>query len=591
MRHKVAVVTVFVLFLFFVPGRAGDDPVMTALREEMARSMQRLQLENLEKPYFIAYRVDDVTGSSASASFGSLLGSAASRSRFLTVEVRVGDYAFDNTNFMSFGFGDTGVARMFGGMVTLPLEDDEKEMRRQIWLATDGAYKKALEDLSKKRAALQNKTRTEEIPDFSHTTPANTTDVSPAAELNRADAEKLVRELSALFRAMPDVFRSEVSLAVQNMNSRYLNSEGAMFVRTVPLISLTARAETQAPDGMPLADGFALYGRSMSELPAKEDVAARIRAMGGNLSQLRNASPLEQYNGPVLFEGQAAAELFSQVFVPALLGRPRTVTAEPQFDQFMAQSSSPLLDKVGSRVLPTFLSVADNPGATIFGDMKLFGGRKVDDDGVPTHEVRLVEKGILKTLLVTRRPVRGILQSSGSRRGSGPGASNLFVSAEGTLSEADLKAELIKLVQQRSASYGILVRRMTNPMLAGDLFDSLASMMAIPGREPAGLRTILLAYKVFPDGREELVRNAELSGITVATFKEIVAASRTQSVSSAPPGMRNISAFSFDIGEAESIAHPVSLVVPSLLFEDLSLKKPSGEFSKPPIAKHPFFEK
>ena len=591
MRRKFTILAVFGALVFLTPGRASDDPVLTALRDEMARSTQRLQLENLEKPYFISYRVDDISGSAASASFGSLLSSATSRTRFLTVEVRVGDYAFDNTNFFSFGFGDTGVARMFGGTIQLPLEDDEKELRRQIWLATDGAYKKALEDLSKKRAALQHKTRTEEIPDFARATPANSTDTFPVLELGLADAEKLVRELSALFRAMPDVFRSEVSFSAQNITSRYLNSEGATFGRSAPLVSLAARAETQASDGMSLADGFAFYGRSLADLPSKDNVAGRIRAMGADLAGLRKASLLEQYNGPVLFEGQAAAELFGQVFVTALLARPRMVAAEPQYEQFMSQASNPLMDKLGSRVLPAFLSIVDNPTASTFGDAKLLGGRKVDDEGIPTREIHLIDKGILKTLLVTRRPVRGVLQSTGSRRGSGPAPSNLFVSAESSLSDAELKSELLNLVQLRGAPYGVLVRRLVNPMLAGNIFESLSSMFAMPGREPAGLRTILLAYKVFPDGREELVRNVELSGMTVATFKEIVAASKTQTVSTAPLSLRNLSAFSFDIGEAQSMTSPVSLIIPSLLFEDLTLKKPSGEFSKPPIAKHPFFDK
>ena len=144
----------------FAALHAQDDVVMKAMRDEMARSMKELTIENLEKPYFIAYRVVDTESAGVAASFGALNRSSSSRGRRLIVEVRVGDYKLDNSHFFFVNISGGSVQMMTGG-ASLPVEDDYKEIRRQLWLATDQAYKKAAEDLSKKRAALQHRSRLE----------------------------------------------------------------------------------------------------------------------------------------------------------------------------------------------------------------------------------------------------------------------------------------------------------------------------------------------------------------------------------------------------------------------------------------------
>ena len=203
-------IAVALLIATALGGRAqAENPVlMRALEDELERSMQTLRLEELERPYFIAYRVTEGKNQEASATFGSLLTSGRNHSRTLQVEVRVGDYSLDNTHFQSFSYGRSGVVWMYGGRVPLPLEDDYGELRRQIWLATDGVYKKALEDLAKKKAVLQNKTRTEIIDDFSREDPATVEDWGEAVEVEQAWMEDLVKRLSALFREAPAVIEA-----------------------------------------------------------------------------------------------------------------------------------------------------------------------------------------------------------------------------------------------------------------------------------------------------------------------------------------------------------------------------------------------
>ena len=320
---------------------------MKAMRDEMRRSMSEMRLEKLEKPYFIGYRVDESTTTTSSASFGSLLSSNRHRSRTIHVEVRVGSHELDNTNFLTFP-SFSSIGRVFGGRASLPLEDDYQELRRQIWLTTDAAYKSALETLSQKRAALQNKTRAEETPDFSHEEPATLDADAALVEVESAAAEEMVRSLSALFREMPDVFTSEVRFHARTERTRFVNSEGSSFTRVQHSAGVTAEASTQAEDGLPLHDFVAAYASRTEDLPGRKQMEAAIREMGARLSRLRTAPLLERYNGPVLFEGQAAAELFAQAFAPGLLAVRKPVVGDPRMARFMAQAGGQSLeDKIG----------------------------------------------------------------------------------------------------------------------------------------------------------------------------------------------------------------------------------------------------
>jgi len=546
-----------------LPLLAQDDIVVRAMRDEMDRSMKQLQLENLEKPYYISYRVIDSDSTSVSASFGALNNSSHSRSRTFTVEVRVGDYKLDSTNFFSFSISNFGMVSMLNGTTTLPLEDDYKELRRQMWLATDAAYKKAVENLSKKRAALQNKVDTDHIPDFTRENPAQNTVDAPVIHADSAQWEAQARSLSGLFRQMPEIYTSGVSFSAANSYIRYLNSEGTSYTRREPRVTFSAHAATQAHDGAPLEDSIWLYSRSVAELPSSDELASRVRTLGQHLKDLRAASASENYNGPVLVEGDAAAQLFRQVFVPNLIGTRRPLMDNPLGGQLTNQAENAFIDKIDARVLPEFLSVTDNPTLAEYNKIPLAGWCTVDEDGVPTRETRLVEKGILKTLLTTRDPIRGIGHSTGSRHAGQAAPSNLFVTAENGLSQADLHTKFMDLVKQRNKAYGIVVRLMRT------------------GQHP------VLAWKVYPDGREELIRGMQFSGLNAATFKEIVAASKDQNILTVDfrpqPGLGM-----FTIAD-ESYA-PVTLAVPSLLFDDVTVRKVRGEMSKPPLTSNPYFD-
>ena len=565
---------------------ARDDVLMRAMRDELARSMQQLRLDTLPGPYFIAYRVDESHALSVAATRGGLVRSDERAHRRLTVELRVGDYAFDNSNFFgasgggAFAFGLRG----FRGESELPLDDNYREVRRQLWLATDGAYKRAVQQLTQKRAAVLGQAHVDSLPDFTRESVVAIIDTATARPWSRAAAESLARDLSAVLRNAPDIYASGVECSAAVQVTRYVNSEGTTFTRSAPTVTVQAQAETQASDGAPLADAFVLYGGTPNDLPAPTALADSVRELGARLGRLRTATPGDDYSGPILFEGQAAVEVFNQVFAPTLIGTRRPLSDNPMFDALMARAEDPTRVQVGGRALPRFLSATDNPTVTSFGGFFL-GGYRVDDDGVAARETRVVDHGVLKTLLTMRVPVRGILHSSGNRLGNGPVVTNLFVTADSGLSDQDLRRRLLQLAAERGNAYGIVVRRVANPGLAS--FENPLALIAAMRGSASGSPTLgaTLAFKVFPDGHEELIRNAEVSGINAAAFKDIVAVAKTRTAYTLPfIGRRSLS-----FGPAFGGGYAASYVVPSgVLFEEGSLARSAGNAPRLPVVSPPW---
>ena len=580
--------TALALALLATATHADEEALMQALRAELERSVDELQMEDMDKPYFVAYTVRDTERLGAAASFGALLPSSESRSRRLSVEVRVGDASFDNTNFRSMGAFSGG----FGGGTPLPLKDNAVEIRRQIWLATDAAYKQALQQLAGKRAALQNETRTEELADLAPQEPFTYTEEPNRTIPALDDLESLARDLSGLFREMPHIADSQVSAAATSQRTYYVNSEGTSFIRNDPSASVIVRAQAQAGDGSILHDFVIENGLAWDEIGAPDDLAGAVKEMGKAIGERMGAPQLpDRYIGPVLFEGQAAAELFAQVLAPRFVGV-RMPDTESRFSSFMGQAGNPFLDKLGARVLPRFLSVTDDPTLTGEG---FVGGYPVDDEGVPASATTLVENGILKTLLTSRNPVRDIERSTGNRRGGGPAPSNLVVTARRSMTRDELADELMLLMVEREAEYGIVVRRLGNPLFRPSTAGGISISFGGPQQQQSSVEPALLAYKVYPDGREELLRTAEFAGIADSAFKEIIAVSdstTTYTFVYSPMsfgGLATIISFG-GAGFASSLGQAVSVSVPDLLFEEISVRNPTGNVPHLPVAGHPFFE-
>ncbi|MGH9719517.1 MAG: metallopeptidase TldD-related protein, partial [Bryobacteraceae bacterium] len=410
--------------------QAPGDAVLRALRDEVARS-RTLKVENLEPPYFIEGSVDDIDSFSATGMLGGLVRSSRSRLRVPRVQVRVGDYKFDNTNYAGF-FSRSQFDR-------LPLDDAYPVLRRYLWLGTDRAYKTALETISRKRAALRNVSAGELPEDFAKATPLKRIEPVSFVPVDEPAWTRRVRAVSGVFNRFPAIRSSLTEMeAVQNIH--YLvNSEGSEIRFGERILFVRSRASSQAADGMILRDSVSFHTKDFSRFASDADLTAATTAMAGNLTALAAAPKGEPYNGPVVFEREAAAQVLA-----AVLGKSLSLARRPVTDPGRSGNFPPsdLEGRTGSRILPEFLDVVDDPTQTEWRGRPLLGSYSVDLEGVTAQPLTLVEKGVLKNFLLTRQPMRSVTGSNGRARMPGSfGAnaasfSNLFIQSRDPVSLA-----------------------------------------------------------------------------------------------------------------------------------------------------------
>jgi TldD protein len=572
-----------------------EDVLLKALKDEMNRSMEKLQLKDMEKPYYIEYAVEDAEIFVIKAVFGAIVESDQDRSRVLRVGLRVGSYDLDNSEFA----GGSSPYSMMGSRPTqLVLEDDYRALRHDIWLATDGAYKQALEQLAAKRSFIKTKIQPEEIPDFSHEKATKNIVSKILLTFDQKEWKEALRRLSAIFREFPAIYDSSISLNVRFSHKYFINSEGTISHQPANLVSLYVRAATQACDGMGLKHFVPYYGISLEQLPPEEEIAASIRKMAKELTALTSAPVLENYLGPVLVTGQAASELFAQVLAPQLSGQRPPLMEQQQMAAMVTESK--FAARLNRRVLPSFFTVVDDPTQKTYEKQQLIGSYEVDDQGVPARPVTLIEHGILKTLLMSRRPSKEISRSNGHGRAMQIGSpsvqiGNLFVQANEGKSFAELKQELVDMCQEQGLSYGLLIKKFDNPSITGREF-SLSSFSMRGGPQQEMVTPPILVYKVYAeDGREELVRGVTVAEMSVRMLRDIVAVGKDYYVNNkltAGGGIMGLFfSYAFRFGEAGAFGIPTTVIAPSVLIEEVELKKPAGAQQKPAFLKHPFFKK
>jgi TldD protein len=556
-----------------------SDAVLRAMEREMAR-VPGLKLVSLAQPYYVEYAVHDSDSFSASATLGALIGTRRVRFRLPRIQVRVGDYQFDNTNFV----GSDAYSGARYDVDELPLDDAPIALRHHLWLATDAAYKGAVEALSMKKAALRNASAAPELPDFWRFSPPPPAFDPRPRPVDDAPWPARVRKLSALFAAFPDVKASAVSVEAASGALYLLTNEGASIRVPEGSAVLRARASAQAADGMPLHDAEFFYAFDPALLPADAALEPAIRRVGQNLAALVQAPAGEPYSGPVLFEGVAAGQLLAQV-LGKNLAFPRRPVAPP--GRPLPFLSSELEMRIGSRVLPEWMDVLDDATQRQWRGRPLFGWYRFDLEGVPPAPVLVVDKGVLRNALLSRQPAKGFEASNGHGRLPGAfgakavGIGNLFVSARGGISGAALRNKLIEMCRERNKPYGLLVRKLDFPSSAGmDEIRRLLAGLAQDGARP--LSPPILVYRLYPDGREELVRGLRFRGMNARTLKDIVAASDESFVfdfydSTAPFAL---------VGGAMFVSE-ASVIAPSLLIDDVELDRGREELPRPPLVPAP----
>src|SRR5579859_499999 len=506
------------------------DPVLKAMIAELKRSQEKLQLGQLQRPYYIDYQVTELRDTTADATLGALRTDQVNAGRLVRVVVRIGDYKQDSY----FGEG-------MGAVEVMPTDNQELALRRQLWLATDKAYKAALTGFTEKQAALKNVETENDLADFSQEKPAQSLRDLVAPGEDAGKWKETLRSSSNLFRTDPTLESSSAYMSFRVLNRYFVNTEGTVTRSGKAVYTYVFSGATQADDGMWIERSHGWIVTHPEELPKQDEIQSEAKKLIATFAALKKAPLVEDdYRGPVLFSADASTSLFERLIVPNILGI-RPDLGNP------ARTNGEFASYYKQRVLPDMFTVVDDPKAKEIDHQTLAGSYDVDDEGVEAQAVTVIDKGVLMNYLLGRAPIRDFPHSNGHGRTALAGAprpniSNLIFKAANAVPFDQLKQKLIQMCKDQGRPYGYYVET-TGPQLSPRLL-----------------------WRVYvSDGHMELVRGAVFKQLdTRALRSDVVAAGNDNYV----------------YNRAEPL--PSSIVGPSILFGELEIQRANRTREKLP---------
>jgi TldD protein len=501
---------------------AKGDALLEALLTELDRSKSQLKMDQVQPPYYIEYRVNDVDNYSAEAAFGALRESDRSHLRFLRVVVRIGDYKQDS--FYSQGIGSGSI---------LPLDNDPIALRRQIWLLTDEAYKSAADAYAEKLSALKQFTPdANPIDDFVRAPVVSDVGETVSLQVDSNEWDKTLQDVTDLYRQYPGIQSVDASARFTAVNEYLVNSEGTIVRQGRTTATVTLSSSSQASDGMRLGRSPFWTEQRPEQLPSRAELLKESKKMLDTLQALEQAPIVEEtYRGPVLFAPDAADDIIAGLIGENVLGR-KPQPGRPN------RTTGAFGTAYKTRVLPKFVTVIDDPTMKKFEGKTLLGSYDVDSEGVKAQAVTVVDKGVLESYLLSRQPLRDFPASNGHGRAT-PGAAPqpslgvLLLKSSDPESTKALSEKLKQMSSDEGQAYGYRVETLG------------------PGNSPR------LLYRVYvKDGHEELVRGAVFNELDVRALRnDLAAVGDDPLVSNRMGGL------------------PQTIICPSLLFDELEVKR------------------
>lgn len=543
---------------------AARAKVLDALQAELERS-KRLTTEGFDPPYFVAYAMRDVSRMNVNGKYGAIYESNFNRGRSLYAEVRVGSYEMDNSGEGGFEFNfdpDADYGSLFN-YVRAPVDDDPAALRDALWLLTDYKYKEALGAyLRKKSKAIYSIARKDPLADFTKEEPAKYIAKPVEPKIDMEYWEDLIRDEGAYLKKHKEIFDSGFTATVQATTKYLVNTEGTAIIYDEIVYAFSASALTRAEDGQLLEGTRTFYSRSFDTFPNRTAIHKEVVAMVDELLEQRKSEVLNPYSGPVVLAPRVTGVFFHEAIGHRLEGKRQRSEKEGQTFK----------DKLGEEILPTFISVFDDPSMAKWEKTDLNGHYPYDDEGVKSRKVTLVEDGVLKGFLLGRLPIEGYSKSNGHGRNASfedpmGRMANLVVKGNSPISKSKLKKQLIAEAKRQNKPFGIWIEEVAGGETRTGR-DDVQAFHGVPTK----------MYKVdVKTGKMTMVRGAEFIGTPLTVISKIMATGEDYEVFNGFCG-------------AESGYVPVSTVAPSVLLQELELQRASSQKRKPPILPPPVFD-
>lgn len=514
----------------------ANDPMLDAMKAELQREQKLLLLPGLQRPYFIEYRMDELSNYEAVANYGALTREEQGHQRIVRVSVRIGDFAADSSS-----------SRGDGNVQLAPQDNDPAALRYALWTATDEAYKAALRAYAAKQANLERFQAAASADDFSPSKPVTMIGPTVKLDIDRDEWKHRIIDASGLYSTDPTVKQDAANIQYSTASvrgiavNRYLvNTEGTVIRHGYTGYSASVSVGGQAADGMRLGRDNGSTAALAKDLESAAAFHKRVIDDLKSYEELRKAPIVDadDYHGAVLFSGDAATDMLTKLFLP-------NVEADRPDAGTTARTQGAYTSSLHARVLPDFMKVKDNPNLKTFDGKTLMGAYDVDDEGVPAESLDIVLSGKLMNYLIGREPIRDFPDSNGhGRAGLGQPAHSraavtIFNSSE-PLSDAAMKAKLDELAKKQGADAYVA------ETLGGELIPRLL-------------------YRVHSDGTRELVRGASFDELDLRSLRSDIVAAGDH-----PYLMNTIAPI------------PQSVISPSLLFGDIAVKRATDEQQKLP---------
>jgi TldD protein len=540
-------------------GQAADkrSAILDVLKAENERQITVLRQQK-EPAHYLSYQLVEQRIVSLESEGGALITDSDDTARNLDVEVRVGKPELDNTRALADDSNALNAPLTRRGVV--PFGDDKEALASALWLETERRYREAVSALGYVRQDQSTlKVNRAASPDFSQEQPEVHVDAPTKLEFVKATwIERLKRCSAKALRPKGQATRGTCAVVFQHNTAYLVNSEGSQIQTSWTSAQLSVSVGVKADDGMNLSRLEQRFGRTPADLPPDSEVDKMIATVTGDLDALHDAPIADPYVGPAILEGRAAGVFFHEVFGHRIEGhRQKDLTSGQTFAA-----------SVGKDIAPEWLSVYDDPRITTLNGIQLNGFYRFDDEGVRARRVSLIDRGKLVGFLVGRNPIPGFPRSTGHGRRS-PGLppvarqGNLVVEVTRSVERSDLEKMLIEEIKKQRRPYGMIFTDISGGFTNTSAFAPQAFKV-----------NPVMAFRLYPDGRRELVRGIDISGTPLVALQSIRAASR------------EIETFNGVCG-AESGWVPVSASAPSLLLEKLEVEKGFIPPDRPPLLQPP----
>lgn len=552
---------VFSIVFLFTGFLNASDILINAMKDEMKRGIEKLQMENFSKPYFLSYTVYESSICKISGIFGDLEKTRYEKRRLAKIDLRIGSKKFDNSYFIV-GFKD----RVFYDNITI--EDDYDSIRKGLWYLTDLAYKEMLEVYSKKEAYRKKKNILEQYNDLSDEIPSKYFEDEVNDDFTCSDYEGVIKKASEIFRDYPSFLSSSVRLTYKKRNVYFVNSEGSSYKKSRIFINVDVRYELQNRDGYKTNDYKRFVFGSKDEI--NEKLIDEIRKYVDDISKNYNSKIIDYYLGPVIIEDEASAVFFNNLFVKNISYYPVPEIEDEDWLEY-CYFIPKLVDRLNKRVLPGFITIYDDPGVTTYYGKKLIGYDNIDDEGVKTKKIELVENGYLKNIYTSRKPSKYSNKSNGHGRGYYdsfvyPYPYNVFIRSQKMFDYDELYLKAFDFAKEQNLDKILVIKKFYSDKGFREILPqpSLAYLLDIKTKEK---------QYIFP---------SKFEGVSLRSLRDIVITSKEEYV------------YNFfqdsPYGDRDSV--PVSIICPkAIVLSEFELIKPEQKPEKLPYIEHPYFRK